>query len=154
MSSVALPGRNFAVSAQVTILHNEFENYAQEITATYLRSQWVYSWKSSDLNMHQYTRSSSVHIMACSLFGTRPLCEPILAHTCSAHGTLRNKFQWIWVKVLKNHLKLSSAKWQPLSLSHNVLTYHYTKISGNIIVSPFNSILFFCQNHLNFQVIF
>ena len=35
------PESNFTVSAQATIVHNEFENYTFKITATPTRCQWV-----------------------------------------------------------------------------------------------------------------
>ena len=37
------PQHNFIVSAQATILYNEFENSNLKITATSLRGQWVHS---------------------------------------------------------------------------------------------------------------
>ena len=60
----------------------------------------------------QWTRSELVKVMACRLFGAKPLPEPMLVY-CQL-----DKFQWnlnqnsiIFIK--KMHLKLSLPKWWP-----------------------------------------
>ena len=65
--------------------------------------------------MRQWTGSALVQIMACRLFGTKPLPEPLLA-SCKLHRP-GNKFSEILIKiqnfsVTKKHLKISSAKWR------------------------------------------
>ena len=65
--------------------------------------------------MHQWTGSSLVQVMACRLFGTMPLAEPILI---IVHWARRKELQWhsnenTKLSFIKMHLKLSSAKWRP-----------------------------------------
>ena len=58
-----------------------------------------------------------VQIMACRLFGAKPLSKPVLGYLIVIR-TLRNKLQWNLKKLqnfsfTKMHPKTSSAKWRP-----------------------------------------
>ena len=60
-----------------------------------------------------------VQIMACHLFGTKPLSEQM------PNGPLRTNFSEILIKIQafslkKMHLNISSVKWRPFCLSFNV----------------------------------
>ena len=66
--------------------------------------------------MRQWTGSALVQVMACRIFGAKPLSKPMLGY-CKT-GTLRNKLQWNCNQIhnfsfTKMHLKISSAKWLP-----------------------------------------
>ena len=63
----------------------------------FVQLQWVNSLRLSDSYMHQWTRPSLVQIMACRLFGTKPLSEPML--TKLSFGHLRNKIQWNFITI-------------------------------------------------------
>ena len=41
---------------------------------------FINPWGSSDAHTRRWTGSSLVHVMACRLFGAKPLPEPMLAH--------------------------------------------------------------------------
>ena len=83
------------------------------------RQQWVNSSLSNHPHPHPpsapymcwWTASALVQVMACHLFGTKPIPEPML--------TLRNKLQWNLNKNTKlfihnNAFEISSVKWRPL----------------------------------------
>ena len=56
-----------------------------------------------DIYMHLQIRPPSLQIMACGLFGVKPLSEP-----------MQNYF-------MKMHVKMPSVKWRPICLDFNVL---------------------------------
>ena len=65
--------------------------------------------------MRQWIGSASFQIMACRLFGTKPLSKPMLGFV---NSTFRNNFSEILIVIhifsfKKMHLKTSSMKWQP-----------------------------------------
>ena len=59
--------------------------------------------------MRQWIRLALVQIMACNIFGTKPLSIPMLryCHSVKFLVKIRN------FSFTKMHLKISSAKWQP-----------------------------------------
>ena len=60
----------------------------------------------------QRTGSALVEVMACSLFSTQPLYEPMLTY---CHLDSSNKDQWNSnqnISFMKMHLKMLSAKWR------------------------------------------
>ena len=70
--------------------------------------------------MRQWTGSALVQVMACCLFGAKPLSEPM--------PTYRNKLQWNSNKKLnfsftKMHLKMLSGKWWPFFPGEDKLTH-------------------------------
>ena len=70
---------------------------------------------SSAAYMRQWIRSALVQIMACRLFGAKPLSEPILG---VVYRTLGNKLpcnfnQNSTIFIQENAFKMSSAKWRP-----------------------------------------
>ena len=44
------------------------------------RPQWVNSLRPGDANMRHYNKPTLLQIMACRLFGARPLSEPVLQY--------------------------------------------------------------------------
>ena len=78
--------------------------------------------------MHQQTRPSLVQIMACRLFGAKPLSEPTNWQLAGILliGPLKTNFSEMWIEIhfslTKMHLKISSGKWWPFCLSLIVLT--------------------------------
>ena len=54
--------------------------YTVNITATSPRGQWVNSSPPSAAYMRQWIGSALVQIMACHLFGAKPLPQPVLAY--------------------------------------------------------------------------
>ena len=65
--------------------------------------------------MRQWIGSALVQIMACRLFSTKPLYEPMLT---LLNGTLRTNLSEILIKIknfsfTKMNLKISSVKWRP-----------------------------------------
>ena len=69
--------------------------------------------------MHQQTRPPLVQIMACHLFGAKPLSEPMLDYF---QWTLANIFQWNYnqnkiLLIQENAFENVIAKWQPFCLS-------------------------------------
>ena len=66
--------------------------------------------------MHQGTGSALVHVMACRLFGAKPLPKPMLGYSqLDSEGTNLSE---ILIKIqnfsfTKMHLKISSSKWRP-----------------------------------------
>ena len=77
----------------------------------------------SDEYMHQYNIPTLVQLMACRLFGTKPLSQPKLPY-CQLdpkeHISVKFylKFNFSFKEI---HLEMS-AKWRPFCLSLNVLT--------------------------------
>ena len=76
-----------------------------------IKSSLINSVRPSDAYMRLQHRPSLVQIMACRLFGAKPLSEPMLAY-CQLHP--RNKPQWHFIKITqfsfkKMHLKILSA---------------------------------------------
>ena len=65
--------------------------------------------------MRQWIESLLVQIMACRLFGAKPLLNQ---WWIIVNWTLRNNFKWNFIKLqnflfAKMHLKILSAKWRP-----------------------------------------
>ena len=69
--------------------------------------------------MCKLMRPSSVQIMACHLFGTKPLSEPMF----TVNWIIWSKIQWYLKQNTTMNLKMLSAKWRPFHLSLNVLTH-------------------------------
>ena len=69
------------------------------------RPHWINLPPPSASYMHQWTGSSLVQVMACRLFGTKPLPEPMLAY-----GQL-NTWKQISVKFESEFCHLHSRKW-------------------------------------------
>ena len=93
------------------------------------RLHCVNSLRPSNAYMRQYNIPTLVQIMACRLFGTKPLSEPKLPY-CP-----RNIFQWNFIQNPKVsfeeiHLNRSSAKWRPLCLGLNVLRSWVKEATG------------------------
>ena len=83
----------------------------------------------SDAYMHQYNASTLVQIMACRLFGLKPLSESMLPYhqlDTKEHVSVKE------FSLKEMYLKMSSsAKWRSFGLSLNVLIWRheiYTKI--------------------------
>ena len=67
----------------------------------------------SAAHMRQWTRTTLVQIMACRLFGAKPLSKPVIVN-----WTLENKLQWNLNQNTKlfihdKHLKMSSSNRRP-----------------------------------------
>ena len=61
----------------------------------------------------RWIRPALVQIMACCLFGAKPLSQPMLAY-CQLHfGTNFGEFLSKNLSFTKIHLKISSTKWRP-----------------------------------------
>ena len=94
---------------------NAFENIIWKKAVILSQPQCVISSPPSAAYMHQWIGSTLVLVMACHLFGAKPLCKPMLQYDI-VNWTLRNKLQWIFfIKIQKSlfiemHLKISSAK--------------------------------------------
>ena len=72
--------------------------------------------KNADFHMHLQTRPSLVQIMACHLFGTKPLSEPMptyyrLASCDQISVTFQSKYMYNSFYKRKWNLKILSAKW-------------------------------------------
>ena len=76
----------------------------------------VDSFRLSDTYMHHQPRPSLVQIMACPIFGAKPLSEPMLYYV---NWILRKKT----FSFKKTHLKISSGKCQPFCLGLSVLRF-------------------------------
>ena len=104
-----------------------FENYLFENAATFPGSQWVNSLRPSDAYMRRWTGSSLVQIMACRLFGAKPLSEPMLEY---CNWDLGPNFSEILIGIQpfsfkKLHLKTSSAKLRLFCLGLNELNMFF-----------------------------
>ena len=98
------------------------------------------------LYMHQRIESALVQIMACRLFGAKPLSKPMLSI-----GPLGTNFSEISIKIqnfsfMKMHLKISCAKWRPFCPGGQTLTYVVHSpavvICVNLHMSSLNSSIF------------
>ena len=90
--------------------------------------------------MHKWIGSALVQIMACRLFGTKPLSKTIAG--ILSIETLGTNFSEILSKIqnfsfTKMHLNISSAKWQPFCLGTDELTT-YTH-NGMLLLTHCNS---------------
>ena len=86
---------------------------------------WVLTHWGLVMHICHQPRPSLVQIMACRLFGAKPLSKPMLGY-CELNS-LRTNFSEILIKIQnfslrKIHLKISSVKWRPYCLGLNVLT--------------------------------
>ena len=117
---------NLKWNSYIFIRENAFEltiqtkNYAHGLRSVTCLAV-VNSLRPSDANMHQYTRPSLVQIMACCLFGVKPLSEPMVG--CP----LGTNFSGVLIAIQRSpfyklHLKMSSAKCQWFCLCLNVLS--------------------------------
>ena len=111
-----LPEGNFTETTQEICPWYQFEYQQLNITAAPPSSHWVNSCPPSAAYMHQWIGSALVKIMACRLFGAKPLSKPVLGlFSIRPLGTnfseISNKIQKFSFK--KMHLKMLSAKWQP-----------------------------------------
>ena len=68
-----------------------------------LAFQYMNTLRPGDVYIHQWARSAFVQVMACHLFGTKPLSGPMLAHHLT--GIYGNKFQWNLNKNTTNFFK-------------------------------------------------
>ena len=85
------------------------------------RRRLLNSLRPNDAYMRHYNKPTLVQIMACRLFGAKPLSEPVLL--C---WQLMNLISWNFIQNSKDfikemHLKMSSVKWRPFCLGLNVL---------------------------------
>ena len=125
-------------SVQATILYHEFENYTFKITATSFRGHWdketVSIW-SNTIRISSYPKCriyvSTNQIMACHLFSTKPLSQPMLELLSIGHlGTMFSEILLTsrTFSFKKIRFKMLSGKWQPFCLSLNVYrsTINYT----------------------------
>ena len=73
---------NFAWDITVIYISHEnlLEIYFSKILLKSHRGQWVNSSPPSAAYMRQWTESSLVRVMACHLFGAKPLPEPMLVY--------------------------------------------------------------------------
>ena len=65
-----------------------------------IRPQWVNSSPPSATHMHQWIGSTSVQVIACCLFCTKPLSEPNV--DLLSIGTLGTNFSEIGIKIIQN----------------------------------------------------
>ena len=94
--------------------------------------------------MRQWTGSALVQVMACHLFGPKPLPKPMLA-CCQLFALLGMNFSGIWIWILsfsfkKMHLKMSSAnmaailskgRWVNCILNHSMTLGHHRLLRLN-----------------------
>ena len=81
--------------------------------------------------MRPWIGLAMVEIMACRLFGTKPLSNPMLDY-CQL-----DKLQWILIKIqkfsfTKLHLKISSMKWRPCCPGADELSMWDRKIASQL----------------------
>ena len=103
------------------IKHNVFESHYNII--------WFNPSRSGDAFMCHTTRASLVQIMACHLFGAKPLSKPVLAY-CSL-DTWEHE---LWIKTLqfsynKMNLKMLFAKCWSFCRYLKVITWYWTQHS-------------------------
>ena len=84
--------------------------------------------------MHQWIGSAFFQIMACCLFGAKPLSKLIIVN-----WTLRNKLQLNFNQNTKffiheMHLKISSAKWRPFCPRGDELNISLTNCQSEILL--------------------
>ena len=86
-----------------TLRHqNQYENHWFKITSTSpIVARWVYSLSPSVACMRQWTGSPSVQVMACCLFGAKPLPEPM--PPLSSIRPLGTNFSEIRIKIQTFH---------------------------------------------------
>ena len=75
-----VPERNFIWSAHELNLKYVFGDYTFKMTTTSLRRKWVNSSPPSAAYMRQWIESALVQIIACRLFGAKPLSKPMLGY--------------------------------------------------------------------------
>ena len=112
---------NLNQNSHIFIQENSFENIACEMAAILSWPHCVNPLRLSEAYMCQWTRPSLVQIMACRVFGAKPLSEPIVYY-CQLDLRKRLQSNCIQRKFKKILLKMSSAKWRPFCLSLNVLS--------------------------------
>ena len=91
-------------------------------------NQDISSSSPSAAYMRQRIGWALFHIMACRLFGAKPLPKPMLTY-CQLIGPLGINFSEIRTKIRsfslkKMHLKRSPAKWRPFCPGGDELTLH------------------------------
>ena len=67
----------------------------------------------SAAHMSQWIGSALVQIMACRLFGVKPLSKPMLGYCqldCQEQTSVKLNLEFLWFSFKKIHLKLSSAR--------------------------------------------
>ena len=95
------------------------------------RKQYQNSSPPSAAYMRQWIGSALAQIMACRLFGTKPLSKPILVY---CHLTLRKKtfsetlFKRQNLSFTKMHMKISSAKWPPFCSGGDELSRDWCRV--------------------------
>ena len=77
--------------------------------------------------MPQWIRSALVQIMACRLFGTKPLSRPMLGYYEMdpwAQTSVKLYIKIQKISLTKMHVKVSSAKWRPFCPGGDELITH------------------------------
>ena len=92
--------------------------------------------------MHQGIGSALVQIMACCLFGAKPLSKPMLGY-CQLES--RNNPSEILVKIqnfsfIKMHLKSSLARWRPFCPGEMILS----RAPGYLQIMNIHITVFYC----------
>ena len=116
---------NFSQNTTIFIEENGFENIIYKMSAILFQLQYVNLFPPSAAYMRQWIVSALVQIMACRLYGAKPLYEPMLDYyQLGPLGTTVSEILIIKKKIsfMKMHLKISSADCQPFCFSFNMLT--------------------------------
>ena len=92
--------------------------------------------------IHQHNLPSLVQIMACRLFGDKPLSEPMLPFYQSdtrehISVKLHLKFRFL---IKKMHLKMLTAKWRPFYIGLNVLKFQETESQSSLCYNLGNKV--------------
>ena len=103
---------------------------------------WCFPWLNSSppsaAYMRQWIGSALVQIMACRLFGAKPLSKPMLGNCqLNPYGHTSVKFQskYIFFSFTKMHLKISSAKLAAI-LSRGRWVKHVNATYHGLVHSP------------------
>ena len=92
---------------------NEHENGTCKISAILSQPQCINPHSPSTAYMCQWIRSALVQIMACRLFGAKPLSKPMLF---IVNWTLRNKIGWNFNKNTKRFIHENASETITLSV--------------------------------------
>ena len=114
-----------------------FKSYhKEEIDAFVSECKFCNSSSPSAAYMRQWIRSALLHIMACRLFGAKPLSKPMPGY-CRLYPYEQTSTTFVITiqnySFTKMHLNISSAKWRPFCLGKGGLTRSgYSKSYGDI----------------------
>ena len=119
---------HFNRNSNIFILENVFENVVWKMVAILSRSQCVIPMiillRPSDAYMRQQTIPSLVQIMACRLFGDKPLSEPMIVYCqMESNGNISMTF-YLKFKCFHSRKCIGSCrlqKWRLSCLGLNVL---------------------------------